>query len=286
MYFSLNYSFDPTHLSNDSKVVLLVHGFASNSQQTWVTTGWVKKLIAQGYEVILMDLPWHTAEFLKEQDGAVPLLPAGKIQPVPLPSQPSPEENLWGAVLKAVATELAPLAGQLHGIGYSLGARLLYDLSLKDPALFKSLTLGGFPVHHHLSALQAYLEHRDQELLPELQQVVASSIVKPNSLQQFVSRVRPTQLSLSPDPTVPLHFIVGGKDSIAQDSQQFATELSKTQNLISFTKIPGRNHVNLLTSGVFKKAAISTIETASSISNSGSIWVHTLDQPQQKRVAL
>ena len=39
--------------------IVLVHGFASNLQDNWVLTGWVKRLLDQGRRVVALDCRGH-----------------------------------------------------------------------------------------------------------------------------------------------------------------------------------------------------------------------------------
>ena len=43
----------------EGKPVLLIHGFASNIEINWVSTGWVDTLTAAGYRVIALDSRGH-----------------------------------------------------------------------------------------------------------------------------------------------------------------------------------------------------------------------------------
>jgi pimeloyl-ACP methyl ester carboxylesterase len=54
---------DGTHIAYDvtgeGKPVLLIHGFASSREQNWKSTGWIDRLVRQGYRVVSFDLRGH-----------------------------------------------------------------------------------------------------------------------------------------------------------------------------------------------------------------------------------
>jgi pimeloyl-ACP methyl ester carboxylesterase len=46
-------------VSGEGKPVLLIHGFASSRDQNWHTTGWIDRLVRDGYRVVSFDLRGH-----------------------------------------------------------------------------------------------------------------------------------------------------------------------------------------------------------------------------------
>lgn len=102
--------------------VLLIHGFASNIDMNWTSTGWVKDLAAAGYRVVAYDNRGH-GKSAKLYDPAA-----------------------YGApVMAEDARRLLDHLGipRAHVMGYSMGARIAAFLALKHPERVASLVFGG-----------------------------------------------------------------------------------------------------------------------------------------------
>lgn len=97
--------------------VVLVHGFATSSARTWGDNGWLDLLADAGREVIPIDLLGHG-----EADK---------------PHDPAAYADLEGYVLDRLPE------GEVDGIGFSLGARVLLTLASDHPERFGRLVLTG-----------------------------------------------------------------------------------------------------------------------------------------------
>lgn len=98
--------------------VVLVHGFASSFAREWVQPGWVDLLKDANREVIGIDLLGHG-------DAPKPHDPAG-----------------YADLTERVAAAL-PADGDVDGIGFSLGARVLLTLAAAQPQRFGRLVVAG-----------------------------------------------------------------------------------------------------------------------------------------------
>ncbi|GGT01977.1 alpha/beta fold hydrolase [Nonomuraea spiralis] len=107
--------------------VLLLHGFASSGRQDWVDTGIAAELAAAGRVVVVPDLPGHGGS------------------PVPAEAAGAP----------AVAAALLALAGDgpVDVVGYSLGARLAWELPELAPDRVRAVVLGGLSPFEPFAAL-------------------------------------------------------------------------------------------------------------------------------------
>ncbi|WP_440711628.1 alpha/beta fold hydrolase [Herbiconiux sp. YIM B11900] len=105
--------------------VLLVHGFASNRSANWMRARWAGPLTEAGFSGVALDLRGHG-------ESARPRTLAAYT--------PSRFRDDLVAVLDDASIASA------HVIGYSLGARLAWDLALRHPERVRSLVLGGAPV--------------------------------------------------------------------------------------------------------------------------------------------
>jgi pimeloyl-ACP methyl ester carboxylesterase len=102
--------------------VLLIHGFASNIDMNWASTGWVKDLVGAGYRVIAYDNRGHGG------------------------SEKLYDPSAYGApVMAEDARRLLDHLGvpRAHVIGYSMGARISAFLALRHSERVASLVFGG-----------------------------------------------------------------------------------------------------------------------------------------------
>jgi pimeloyl-ACP methyl ester carboxylesterase len=98
--------------------VVLVHGFGTSFQLTWVANGWVDLLGDEGREVIGVDLLGHGT--------------------APRPHDESAYDDLGARVVEAL-----PADGQVDAIGFSLGAKTLLKVVAAHPNRFRSLIVAG-----------------------------------------------------------------------------------------------------------------------------------------------
>ncbi len=106
----------------EGRPVLLIHGFASNVEVNWVSTGWVETLTAAGYRVVALDNRGH-----------------GK-------SRKLYDASLYFAhEMAADARRLLDHLGieRLPVIGYSMGARIAAFLALQWPERVSAAVFGG-----------------------------------------------------------------------------------------------------------------------------------------------
>lgn len=106
--------------------VLLIHGFASNSQVNWVDTGWVRELTRAGYRVIAFDNRGH-GRSAKPHDVA-----------------------MYGAPLMAEdARRLLDHLGIARAgvLGFSMGARIAAFLAVKYPDRVRSAIFSGLGIN-------------------------------------------------------------------------------------------------------------------------------------------
>lgn len=107
--------------------VLLLHGFASDGRTDWVETGVAAALADAGRVVVVPDLPGHG-------ESPVPVAPEGA---------------------PAVAAALLACVGDgpFDVVGYSLGARLAWELPERAPGRVGAVVLGGLSPFEPFAAL-------------------------------------------------------------------------------------------------------------------------------------
>ncbi len=115
-----------TNAASHKLPVLLIHGFASNLNTNWVSTGWVRVLTAAGHRVIAFDNRGHGG------------------------SQKLHGVEDYGAPLMAEdARRLLDHLGITRALvmGYSMGARISAFLVLRHPERVASVVFGGLGVN-------------------------------------------------------------------------------------------------------------------------------------------
>ena len=222
------------------------------------------------------------------------MIPFDSVPPVDAAGQPlTPMHlftNLLAQLLRTVATENdlgVELEPRAHVIGFSFGARVGWELALTHPEAVASLTLGGLPLHDHLITLRAMLEAHEgtsasasaetpaadstAEAIASFTSIIDNSPIQPDALLKFV-RIPfgpffdvPALRAGSPElpaghpgahPRVPVAVVLGDADTIAADGAELYDMVRDNNPLNRFIPLPGRDHVNALTSGVFRRGAL------------------------------
>ena len=222
------------------------------------------------------------------------MIPFDSVPPVDAAGQPlTPMHlftNMLARLLRTVATENdlgVELEPRAHVIGFSFGARVGWELALTHPEAVASLTLGGLPLHDHLITLRAMLEAHEgtsvtadsetpaadstKEAIASFTSIIDGSPIQPDALLKFV-RIPfgpffdvPALRAGSPDlpagdpgahPRAPIAVVLGDADTIAADGAELYDMVREDNPLNRFITLPGRDHVNALTSGVFRRGAL------------------------------
>ena len=221
-------------------------------------------------------------------------IPFDSVPPVDAAGQPlTPMHlftNLLAQLLRTVATENdlgVELEPRAHVIGFSFGARVGWELALTHPEAVASLTLGGLPLHDHLITLRAMLEAHEgtsasasaetpaadstDEAIASFTSIIDNSPIQPDALLKFV-RIPfgpffdvPALRAGSPNlpaghpgahPHAPIAVVLGDSDTIAADGAELYDMVRGNNPLNRFISLAGRDHVNALTSGAFRRGAL------------------------------
>lgn len=285
---------------------LMIHGFATRGDQLYGGTGWIRQYLRAGYPVLVVNLPYHTDEYLKDPQFTVDCklpahaqvmsgeIPFDSVSSVDTAGQILTPMHLLTSVLaqllRTVATENdlgVELPPRAHVIGFSFGARIGWELALTHPEAVASLTLGGLPLHDHLITLRAMLEAHEgtsasasaetpaadstEGAVASFTSIIDNSPVQPEALLKFVQIPFgpffdvPALRAGSPDlpaghpgahPHAPIAVVLGDADTIAADGAELYDMVRDDNPLNRFISLPGRDHVNALTSGVFRRGAL------------------------------
>jgi pimeloyl-ACP methyl ester carboxylesterase len=226
----------------DAPTVLCVHGFASSCRDNWVMTGWVRDLTRAGFRVLGVDQRGHGA------------------------SDKPHEASAFGmdALVDDVVTVLDTyLLDTVHYAGYSLGARVGWQVAVQVRDRIDRAVLGGIPDGRPLARLQieqarAYAEHGTPvEDKVTWNYCTLAERVPGNDLRALVALAEGMRLGdADPDPanppTQPILFATGSEDAILERSKLLA---DATPNG-TFVELPDRHHFNAPGSRVFRQAAV------------------------------
>lgn len=219
-------------------LVLAVHGFASTSTLTWETSGWIRGLTADGRQVLTVDLRGH-GESDKPTDAAaygIGILVDDLV-----------------AVLDGVAVD------PVDYLGYSLGARLGWELAVRHPERVRSLSLGGLPATEPLlafdvAAASAGLATGEPVADDATRSFLAMITAPGNDAPALVALAAGVRGSARSDeaPAVPTLLVTGDNDDVARDGIGLVDRVADGR----FVAIPGRTHVNTVSARAFKTATL------------------------------
>ncbi|MCS5736344.1 alpha/beta fold hydrolase [Herbiconiux daphne] len=225
--------------------VLLVHGFASNRDGNWLRAGWARPLTDAGYHGVAVDLRGHGES---DRPRSIAAYGPGRLQADLL------------AVLDALAVPSA------HVLGYSLGARLAWELAVAHPARVRSLVVGGLPVAGSFAgydvaqaraAVERAIETEDAATARYLAMMTAMPGNDPRALLRLAEAARRRAFRpLAPMPGQPTLIVAGTDDDLAADSEALAAAVPHAE----FVPLPGRNHLDAITSRVFKTAVVEFLD--------------------------
>ena len=232
----------------DATPVLCVHGFASNCRDNWVETGWVRALTGAGYRVIGVDQRGHGASDKPHDPLAY---------------------SMGAFVADLVAVLDTYLLDSALYVGYSLGARVGWQLAVDAPEHVSRAVLGGIPDGRPLGRLRieqarAYAESGIAVEDPVTQNYVRlAERVRDNDLRALIALAEGMRFGdADPDPERPpqqqILFATGSEDAILQRSRVLATSAPRG----TFVEIPGRHHFNTPGSRVFREAALGFLSPA------------------------
>ena len=243
----------PYHLATYSwgdesePTVVLVHGFASSTRDNWVSTGWVRDLRRAGYRVLAIDQRGHGASDKPHSADAyrVDLL-AHDVQ----------------EVLDTYTIDDAAY------VGYSLGARVGWEVARNEPHVITRAVLGGVPDGVPLSRLDIeQLRGYAFDGTPVDDPVTRNYIAlvervgtnDPVAILALAEGMRSSG-SADPDPAMappqPVMFATGSLDAIIAGSKALAAATPEGR----FVEIPDRHHFNAPGSRVFRQAAIAFLD--------------------------
>ncbi|WP_270238782.1 alpha/beta fold hydrolase [Rothia kristinae] len=269
-------------LSPAQPPVLLVHGLAVTAAQCWVRTGWTRALAHR--DLVLIQLPGHGDPAPAAGASASGEIPVEEDDGVP---------GLLAAILEAGAEACESLGVPvlLDGLGYSLGARLLWQLAREEPEALCRLVLGGLPARDLLADLPAAptglpspapapgpgagsedpagLGPTGSRVLPgprdpdpalaELGGVLARSTIPRERIAALLPLVTRPRFAPAPGPGQPLLLAAGTSDAVAGPDLARLAALAPGCTALP---LPQRTHADALTSGILRRAGAAHLDAA------------------------
>lgn len=222
----------PSAAPVDAVPVLLLHGYGVDFDINWRQTGWPQAFGAAGRRLIGPDLRGHGSSD-KPVDGGLYL----------------PEHFV--ADLLAILDGLG--ADRVDLVGYSLGARLSWELALTAPERVRRLVLGGFGPANALAGLNADSPgegsspfdgiFRTVSRIPGNDPAALAACARGQAARPFQEEPRPQG--------IPTLLVAGAEDPIARGFEGMAERIGA-----SHVEVPGRDHVTAVSSSVFQRAVV------------------------------
>lgn len=226
----------------DGETIVLVHGFASSKEANWISTGWQRLLLENGYRVVSFDNRGH-GQSTKFHDGA-------------------------NYSLELMVSDTLLLMDYLniersHMMGYSMGARISTKLAMAHSGRIDKLVLAGNG-SSMIDGSGDWAAVREALLASKLSDVIdpkgiafrkfadqtKSDLV---ALAECVTAVRelfqPNDFSKIDNETL---VAIGSEDDIAGSGDVIVDLLPNGQ----FLPIPGRDHMRAVGDPVYKKGVL------------------------------
>lgn len=210
----------------DAPPVLLVHGFCSDGRTEWVDTGLAGALADAGRTVVVPDLPGHG-------DSPAPAAPAEAAAP---------------AVAAALAAAMDGTgAAGFDAVGYSLGARLVWELPSVAPGRVRRTVLGGLSPAEPFADVDVEQLHRavrdgsgcDDPFTAAIAAMVRSRGDRAAGLALCVEGLRATPFTGGPwNAKVLPVFVVGENDELTRGIGRLAEEIGGAGPVT----VPGAHH--------------------------------------------
>lgn len=233
--------------------VLLIHGFASNSVNTWATTGWVDALSSSGYQVIALDCRGHGNSEKLHDPNAYSM-------------------DLMADDARRLLDHLE--LDQAHVFGYSMGARVSLLLGAVERDRIRTVTMGAIGGNMrdrmlsrgHLEGNQVR-DGADRVLMKTLksfQELARSSGSDFRALAACLRAARgPLSQELLQSVLAPSLIVSGTKDILSGSATDLASHIPGA----SAYEINGCDHDTMVTSPSFRKVVMDFLGSHSRTDN-------------------
>lgn len=211
--------------------VLFLHGWGGSHERTWVRLGWAERMRAAGFAVEGLNLLGHG-------------VPAASHDP-----------QAYADIVGPVRAALAGRRG-LVGIGYSLGAKILLQLSAETPGLFARLVLIGLgnnafrPLGASQALSSALLEGVPATAAPAFVRMIEEVKATGNDIRAMAACItRPQETPLRPEDLAsvrhPVCIVNGALDNFVLPQDELARALPSAQQRL----FEGYDHLDIVEKG-------------------------------------
>ncbi len=215
--------------------VLLIHGFAATAEEDFLATGWPEALAAAGHDVHAVDLPGH---------GDSPAV--------------SRHAATTSAVVSALAAVIADLGDEVDVVGYSLGARLAWELPAATGHV-RRLVLGGLSPFEPFAAVDVDAVAAASAGAPAAEPLVGMMATMVSAPGRDTASLLALMAGLGSEPfdpsrgapAVPTLIVRGEDDPMTQGLEGLASTLPDAR----FQTVPG-DHRGALDSAEFRAAVV------------------------------
>ncbi|TDB89755.1 alpha/beta fold hydrolase [Actinomadura sp. KC216] len=226
----------------DAPPVLLVHGLCSDGKADWVDTGIAEALTAAGRTVVVPDLPGH--------------------------GESAPPSASAEATAPAIAADLVAVLDRagystVDAAGYSLGARIAWELAATAPDRVERTVLGGLSPAEPFTAVDVEALHRavreGAEPADPFTGMIAGMITshgdRAAGLALCVEGLRSTPFAGGAwNAKVLPVFVVGDNDELTRGIGDLAEELGEAR----LVTVPGAHH-EVLGGSAFRAAVLDAL---------------------------
>ena len=206
--------------------ILLVHGFSSSADSSWARNGWLDVLADTGREVIAPDLLGHG-------------------------NAPKPHEPEAYAVMEEQVRSLVEsVAGPVHAVGFSMGARIVLVLEAERPGTFERIVVGGVGANLFAAGdpepMAHAIETGDAPLDPLARAFVSVASTPPNDPKALAACLRRPAPPLGPADlariTCPVLVVIGANDTLARPADPLLDALPNA----TLVTVKGADHLGTM----------------------------------------
>lgn len=244
MTLDLNLRVIPTNTEVNGPSVLFIHGFASSGELNWERSRWLKYFTDSGRNVLLVDLPGHGRDPLRNEGSWAP--------------------SQIRQALAAIVIDLDE--GPVDVIGYSLGSRLAWEFAAFNPDLVNRLVMGGPGAGDPLAAFdltqaRAFVasgEPINDDYTATIMNIAAAEPTNDlEALFTLIEAIKSEPYDPSAKvPSSPTLLVAGDQDDLATTMPRLRRLLKDTGTPNDVLWLAGRNHANAVTSREFKEKAL------------------------------
>lgn len=222
---------------SDKPPIVLLHGWGGHYREAWVDSGWESKLEASGRELIKINLPGHGLKSASHD----------------------PED--YASIADDVESMLDGREG-IQGMGYSLGAKILLEISCRNPNVFDRLVLASIgenafqPLRASSAIANTVLKGVDDSTPDMLVEIYRYVLAAGNDRKAMAAcMLRPQDAPITAERLkvvrCPVLVVNGDQDHVVLPADGLLESLNNSEAMM----IPNVGHFDLLTNKIFQEKA-------------------------------